>query len=59
MKANFAGDGSRNPYKSEFVRRFEITDAERVDLIAFLKSLTDDSVLENTAWSDPFSGVPD
>lgn len=50
----FAGDGSRNPYKSVFVRQFEITTDERQDLIAFLRSLTDESVLTHPGLSDPF-----
>jgi cytochrome c peroxidase len=49
----FAGDGSRNPYKSVFVRQFELTVSEREDLIAFLNALTDESVLTNPAFSDP------
>ena len=50
----YVGDGSRNPYRSEFVRGFELTAQERADLLAFLESLTDDSVPGNPAWSDPF-----
>lgn len=50
-----AGDGRRSPYKSEFIRGFEISDAERTDLITFLESLTDRRVLTDPRWSDPFS----
>jgi len=50
-----AGDGSRNPYKSVFVREFELSDAQKADLIAFLQALSDPSVLSNPAFSDPFS----
>ena len=49
-----AGDGRRSPFKSEFIRGFEISDGERTDLIAFLHSLTDQSVLQNPKFSDPF-----
>lgn len=49
----YAGDGSRNPYRSEFVRGFTLTAQERADLLAFLESLTDESVFSNPAWSDP------
>ena len=49
----YAGDGSRNPYRSEFVRGFTLTAHERADLLAFLESLTDESVPGNPAWSDP------
>jgi cytochrome c peroxidase len=50
----YAGDGSRNPYRSEFVRGFELSAQERADLIAFLQSLTDETVLANPDYSDPF-----
>ena len=48
-----AGDGRANPYKSVFVSGFELTDQEREDLIAFLKSLTDKGFLTNPAFADP------
>lgn len=51
----YAGDGSRNPYKSVFVREFELDDEERSDLLAFLRALTDTAVMTNPAFSDPFS----
>ena len=54
----FAGDGSRNPYKSVFVREFELSETERDDLLAFLDALTDRSVLSNPAFSDP-SAAPE
>ena len=49
-----AGDGKLSPFKSEFVRGFELTDDERADLVAFLHALTDSSVINNPAWSSPF-----
>jgi len=51
----YRGDGRRNPYKSVFVREFELSDEERRDLTAFLEALTDESVLDNPAFSDPFA----
>jgi len=50
-----AGDGRRSPFKSEFIRGFELTDVERVDLLAFLESLTDPVVLSDPAFSNPYS----
>jgi cytochrome c peroxidase len=50
----YAGDGSRNPYRSEFVRGFRLTDQERADLLSFLESLTDESVLTKPEFADPF-----
>lgn len=49
----YAGDGSRNPYKSEFLRGFDLTAEEHADLLAFLESLTDRKVLTDEALSDP------
>ena len=49
-----AGDGRRSPFKSEFIVGFELTDQERADLLAFLKSLTDESVLTDPRFADPF-----
>jgi len=51
----YAGDGRRSPFKSEFVRGFELSDDERSDLIAFLESLTDNNVLREPKFSNPFS----
>lgn len=48
-----AGDGSQNPHKSEFISGFIITEAERADLIAFLESLTDQTLLTDPALSAP------
>jgi len=50
-----AGHGSRNPYKSVFVRAFELSPSERVDLLSFLDALTDKTVLKNASLSDPWS----
>jgi cytochrome c peroxidase len=49
-----AGIGSANPFKSNFVRGFRMTEDERADLLAFLDSLTDREFLENPAHADPF-----
>jgi len=50
-----AGDGSRNPYKSVFIREFELSNTQKEDLIAFLRALSDESVMSDPAFSDPFS----
>ena len=49
----FAGDGRLSPYKSEFVLGFELSPAERADLLAFLEALTDESVLIESAMVRP------
>jgi cytochrome c peroxidase len=50
-----AGDGSKNPNKSEFVKGFELTPTDKADLLDFLRSLTDSSLLTNPALSDPWN----
>ena len=52
-----AGDGRRNPYKSEFIRGFELSAGERADLLAFLESLTDESLLTDPRFADPDAGL--
>jgi len=49
----YAGEGHKNPYKSEFVIGFSLTRQEKQDLIAFLESLTDQTFLDNPAFSNP------
>jgi cytochrome c peroxidase len=49
-----AGDGSRSPLRSEFVRGFQLSPQERGDLIAFLRALTDESLLRDPRFADPF-----
>jgi cytochrome c peroxidase len=50
-----AGDGRDNPNKNGFVSGFSLTPQERLDLVAFLLSLTDDEFLHNPALADPFA----
>ncbi len=50
-----AGDGALNPNKSPLVSGFAMTEQEKADLIAFLNALTDESLLTNPAFSDPFA----
>ena len=42
-----------NPRKSPFVAGFTLTAEERQDLVAFLTSLTDETLIANPAYSDP------
>lgn len=48
-----AGDGRQNPYKSEFLKSFELTPAERRDVLAFLDALTDPGVVSDPRWGPP------
>ena len=50
---NNAGDGRLSPFKSEFIRGFDLDEQERADLLAFLNALTDQRVLSDERWSNP------
>jgi cytochrome c peroxidase len=50
----FAGDGSKSPFKDQRVAGFPISAGEKTDLIAFLKSLTDSSFINNPKLSNPW-----
>ncbi len=49
------GDGRDSPLKSEFVQGFVLSDEERAQLLAFLRSLTDPSFLTNPRFADPYA----
>jgi cytochrome c peroxidase len=50
----FAGVGSDSPLKSELINGFELSSQEKVDVIAFLKSLTDTELLTDPRFADPW-----
>lgn len=54
-EGKLAGDGRQHRAKSEFVTGFELSSAEREDLLAFLHALTDKSLVSSPQWSDPFA----
>ncbi|MDD2991026.1 MAG: di-heme enzyme [Zoogloea sp.] len=49
-----AGDGRSNPYKSDLISRIDLDAQEKADLIAFLKTLTDENLLTSSRFSNPF-----
>jgi len=49
-----AGDGRLSPLKSGLVRGFAITDEEVQDVLAFLRSMTDGSFVEDPRYRNPF-----
>jgi cytochrome c peroxidase len=49
----FAGDGSHNPNKDPLIHGFKLTPEDRADLIAFLQSLTDETVIHDPRFTDP------
>jgi hypothetical protein len=53
-----AGDGSKNPAKSEFVRAFDLSKSDTADLIDFLKSLTDKTFVTDPQFGNPWRTAP-
>jgi cytochrome c peroxidase len=50
-----AGGKLDHPNKSHILRRLNLTDSDERDLIEFLKSLTDEEMLHDRRWSDPWT----
>jgi cytochrome c peroxidase len=51
---HYAAGGIPSPGRSNLVKGFAITEAEKRDLVEFLTSLTDEELLKNPDLSDPF-----
>ncbi len=49
------GDGRLSPLKDPLIDKIEIFEQDKVALIAFLNTLTDESLIHNPRFSDPFS----
>jgi cytochrome c peroxidase len=49
-----AGVGSSSPLRSEFVRGFILDPREKADVVEFLRALTDESLLRDPRFADPF-----
>jgi cytochrome c peroxidase len=49
-----AGGKMEDAYKSRILRPFQLTAGEKHDLVEFLKSLTDQELLHDPRWSDPW-----
>jgi cytochrome c peroxidase len=50
----YAGIGRDNPNKSGSIRGFALTQDQRADLIAFLQSLTDEALLKDPRFGNPW-----
>ena len=48
-------EGRKNPYKNPLISGFRLTSQERKDLVNFLLSLSDSSILNNSKYSNPFT----
>ncbi len=49
-----AGDGRKNPFKSDLISLINLDAQEKADIVAFLKTLTDHDFLTQPALSSPF-----
>ena len=49
----YAGDGRLNPYKDARISQIQLGDGDKADLVAFLKTLTDESFVTNPAFAAP------
>ena len=49
-----AGIGHNNPNKDPLIGGFELSAQDRKDLIAFLQSLTDEAVLQDPRFANPW-----
>jgi cytochrome c peroxidase len=52
-----AGGKFDHPNKSHILRRLNLTDSDKRDLVEFLKSLTDEEALHDPRWSNPWGSV--
>ena len=50
-----AGGRMDHPNKSRVLRPFHLSDGEKRDLVEFLRSLTDEELLHDPRWSDPWN----
>jgi len=46
-----------HPNKSSILKRFQLTDRDKRDLIEFLRSLTDEVLVHDPRWGDPWPSV--
>jgi cytochrome c peroxidase len=49
-----AGDGRQNPFKSSLMGQIQLSTQDKADLVAFLKTLSDEEFLTSPKHADPF-----
>lgn len=49
-----AGDGRLSPFKSDLIVQIDLNEQEKADIVAFLRTLTDENLLTNARFSNPF-----
>lgn len=50
----YAGDGRKNPHKSDLITQINLSPQEQADIIAFLNTLSDEMLINNPNYADPF-----
>lgn len=55
LSGPLAGDGRLSPLRNDFIGRIDLSAQDKADLIAFLKTLTDDELLTDPRFADPFA----
>jgi cytochrome c peroxidase len=51
---HYSSGGKHTPTQDELIRGFPLTQQDRFDLLAFLQCLTDDALLHDPRYSDPW-----
>ncbi len=51
---HYASGGKHSPTQDELIRGFSLTPQDRADLLAFLRTLTDEAFLHDPRYSDPW-----
>lgn len=51
----YKGDGRANPFKDPRINKIDLGAQDKADIIAFLKSLTDEEFVTNPRYADPFA----
>ncbi len=51
----YKGDGEQNPYKHPLVNGFNISETDKINLVSFLFSLGDSSLINDPAYQNPFT----
>ncbi|WP_130536372.1 methanobactin export MATE transporter MbnM [Thiomicrorhabdus indica] len=54
-EGEYAGDGRKNPYKSDLIGLINLSEQDKADLVAFLRTLTDERLLSDERFSNPFA----
>jgi cytochrome c peroxidase len=55
LQGEYKGDGRKNIFKHSLITGFSLNSQERKELISFLLSLSDSSVITNPAYANPFN----